>query len=588
MAPSTTAPAQPKRRQSCDRCHGQKLRCIRTGESETGACNRCIRQGAQCVYSSSLPKGRPSMYRLAETNNANAAAAAAAAAANSNPPPPAPVSPELRRQHSAGPHASSPNASATHHTTNHNQNHNPNHNHNHNHMSTSGNLSVTDDVFAGGPMDTSNWSWLPPLNWDDMQVDSGHSGEFSQWISNSHTILNPQTDAGAALLDAFPCLLGFAGSPGHQPSSLPSPPHFSQHGHGFGGDPFDSSSTSSTSSRSMSMSMSIDPKSGPDMGIERLSQLSTRLYLLHRSSCNLAETQSSNRGRQTPLIDDAALKSVASWLVHVSANMTLLTDRQTNGMESRTTGDTLHDAFSASQNLLEILRCLQSDSVNGAFGMASAPLTTTGTDMDFWASVTHEYPQSAPATALNDQISYFEPTKSGSSSNYATPRPQQQTQASQYSNTVVRHLVSACHTLLLNVYVAVLTALQHDADLWRSNRSSGNTSPHPSSSSLDGLAGGMAGMMNSGDGTALADIRLVLVVQLCSYLIERQHQAVDLYLSPEPTPPSSLSMAHDPALTQQPTDFMGMPSTLANRDVMSDLEMEVQQRLARLRQTLRI
>lgn len=46
------------KRQSCDRCHKQKLRCLRS-DGESGACERCTRLKTQCVYSSSLPKGRP-------------------------------------------------------------------------------------------------------------------------------------------------------------------------------------------------------------------------------------------------------------------------------------------------------------------------------------------------------------------------------------------------------------------------------------------------------------------------------------------------------------------------------------------------
>lgn len=61
----------PPRRQSCDRCHGQKLRCTRTSDSETGPCVRCIRQRAECTYSSSLPKGRRSMYRLPESTSSD-------------------------------------------------------------------------------------------------------------------------------------------------------------------------------------------------------------------------------------------------------------------------------------------------------------------------------------------------------------------------------------------------------------------------------------------------------------------------------------------------------------------------------------
>ncbi|KAF3768883.1 hypothetical protein M406DRAFT_327298 [Cryphonectria parasitica EP155] len=45
-------------RLACDRCHGQKLRCIR-GSLPTGACQRCIKAKAMCQYSSPLRLGRP-------------------------------------------------------------------------------------------------------------------------------------------------------------------------------------------------------------------------------------------------------------------------------------------------------------------------------------------------------------------------------------------------------------------------------------------------------------------------------------------------------------------------------------------------
>ena len=54
---------QPKR-QSCDRCHAQKLRCSRQGSGDPRLCTRCFRQNAECVYSTPLPKGRPSTHRL--------------------------------------------------------------------------------------------------------------------------------------------------------------------------------------------------------------------------------------------------------------------------------------------------------------------------------------------------------------------------------------------------------------------------------------------------------------------------------------------------------------------------------------------
>ncbi len=65
---STTPPPPPSppQRQSCDRCHKQKLRCTRENNSNGGGCDRCFRKRVQCVYSFSLPKGRPSPYRLTD------------------------------------------------------------------------------------------------------------------------------------------------------------------------------------------------------------------------------------------------------------------------------------------------------------------------------------------------------------------------------------------------------------------------------------------------------------------------------------------------------------------------------------------
>lgn len=177
-------------------------------------------------------------------------------------------------------------------------------------------------------------------------------------------------------------------------------------------------------------------------------------------------------------------------------NLLFRPNRRNPALETTTTGDTLHEAFSASHHLLEILRCLQVNVVNGTSPLTSTVSTSTSTStggahLDFWASIT---PQSAQSTSTsNENTSYFEQGKGPSS--YARP-------LSQYSNTVVRHLVIACHTLLLNIYVAVLVALQYDADLWSSCLPAGNAD-------ADAYV----------DAAALADIRLVLTVQLCSYLI---------------------------------------------------------------------
>lgn len=112
------------------------------------------------------------------------------------------------------------------------------------------------------------------------------------------------------------------------------------------------------------------------------------------------------------------------------------------------------------------------------------------------------------------------------------------------ADDITRHLIRACEALLLETYAAVLTALQHEA--------------YPG---------------DTVSATALGNVRLVLVVQLCSYLIERQHQAVGHCLIPATVQKHNL-----PGLMQS-----GNPET----ECLKDLKAQVQQKLARLRQMLR-
>ncbi|KAG6995811.1 hypothetical protein G7Y79_00041g077630 [Physcia stellaris] len=218
-------------------------------------------------------------------------------------------------------------------------------------------------------------------------------------------------------------------------------------------------------------------------------------------------------------------------------------DETTRTPSQTSAGNILHGAFSASYHLLEILRCEQADSAANISSPTPNPSTSaspaaSGSHVDSRTDIPYESVRS-PSTTDGGSI-YFERRKRSSS--FARS-------SSEYSNAAVRHLVIACHTLLLNVYVAVLIALQYDVDQW--------SVCHPAGS--DNASGCKEPM-------ALADIRLVMAVQLCSYLFERQHRAVDLYLSPPSSPAAST----------------------ANREVIDDLKMEVEQRLARLRQGLRI
>ncbi|KAI9736194.1 MAG: hypothetical protein M1834_001079 [Cirrosporium novae-zelandiae] len=50
-------PTAQKRRSACDRCHSQKLRCLK--QPGNGNCDRCLKLGAQCIFSPSMRGFRP-------------------------------------------------------------------------------------------------------------------------------------------------------------------------------------------------------------------------------------------------------------------------------------------------------------------------------------------------------------------------------------------------------------------------------------------------------------------------------------------------------------------------------------------------
>jgi hypothetical protein len=223
------------------------------------------------------------------------------------------------------------------------------------------------------------------------------------------------------------------------------------------------------------------------------------------------------------MLNDTAFKPVAAWLAHVSSDM-LFSDSQNHPapVEAPRLGDVIHNAFAASHQLLEILRCLRVDLAAQGGGKG-----------------------------LN-----------------------------QYSSIVVGHLVMACHGLLLSIYVIVLIALQLDADLLLRATSDTDSSGFGFGSSA---------------ASPLADIRMVSVVHLCSYLVERQSEAVKQCLTPlSNSSPARSSHQQDPREPLSPGGLLGSAapglsfSMNCGQNMMSDLEMEVHQRLSRLRMILRI
>lgn len=426
--------------------------------------------------------------------------------------------------------------------------------------------STNEHSSLAGLMDTSmseimsTWPQTETLSWDDTQLEV-------DWISHDPC----HVDNRLASVDAF----GDDGSAREEPDP-PSPtqpprptsrchPHTYAHGQPGGGalEKQDGSSRSN-------MNKSIESEGGgggtmnmlrdkcmswPSLVIAQLSQLSTRLSSLRYSSYTLAKAAelSSCRlpnGRQTPLIDTAAFDSVAAWLAyghdsaHTNANPSLHAPAECGGhcpnpaLETKATDGhgILHDVFSASDRLLETLRDLQAKNTVESFNSSAATSATT--------------PSAAPSGQSSVYLGLTKGPWSGSQQHCNNTRQ------------IIRHLVMACGTLLLEIYMAVLIALQHDA--------------------YHGIS------VNT---TALGDVRLVLVVQLCSYFIDRQQQAVDLCLAPQ-TPLSPLSVngrfpqKSDLSGSQQP-NLPGLVLNTADIEVLSDLKSQVQQKLAHLRQTLR-
>lgn len=265
----------------------------------------------------------------------------------------------------------------------------------------------------------------------------------------------------------------------------------------------------------------------------QLSQLVARLQSKYRTSCALmqkcglipevAGVSGSGSSPKTTgaLFDDRAFRSMASWLLQMPTLHDLAGTCPTQRDAPPSLGDMLSSAFVGSHQLLDIVR-----------GLARA-----GSDAIL-------PPAQRTAATMTPG--------SGSAGGYAA--------------TVTRHLILACHSLILSVYVLLLAALQHDAQL------------------LHG-GGGAAGGDKS---AALVEIRLVSIVQLCAYLIKQQDQAMAAYVGGggEGEAPPPFLDNHNMLMTPKATDG----AACGGRDVLpgNNPMMEVQERLAQLRTTLQV
>lgn len=478
MAETNPAPL----RQSCDRCHGQKLRCSRPSGSDTGACNRCLRQGAQCIYSSTLARGRPYTNRRRRTS---ATASSPKSTLNSGSVGGGSI---IR-----GSHANSwPSETHTHWTNN--------------------DLDGKEyDMESMGQMESQA-----------ITLDNASGQEFGAF-----TDIFPGLDVHMSNVDmefGWPAAIQSYSNNGMTEKSSPRvPPQLQTSlptkivGHG-----------------------ASDSIYSADVGIAQLSQLTTSLEPMYLSSCALSESIS-RQGQDTfarPLFDEHAFMTAATWSFAPDSSLPPASPIASKVRE--TPGKVLNDAFSAMYSLLQILGRRNSS------GLVTRTVSTDGEiDPDFDCRL-----EQGTSTNTMDR----------------TSPAGVQTPGRQYANTAVRHLVIACHTLILNICVALLVALQQDADLLSSHPPY-STSSSNSPSRIEPAESGA----DSTTDHILVNMRLVMVVQLTSYLVDRLRKTVDSFLASQNHSNSSSSASSPKSSNQGPN---------------ADLEMDVHERLVRLRQTL--
>ncbi|KAH7010818.1 uncharacterized protein B0I36DRAFT_356430 [Microdochium trichocladiopsis] len=320
-------------------------------------------------------------------------------------------------------------------------------------------------------------------------------------------------------------------------------------------------------------------------GISQLSQLTMRLAQLYQSNETLNETvrMSYRRGSvghdgyvRSPLVDDGVFKLVSAWLSDLSSKATPRTSFDPPAPPVGSTdvlGAVLCGVFTASGDLLEILRSLMPPSDP----WSAPPAHNCSMSSDFNSLATAPNGATAQPKPQPHQKHYVQ---TASVSSQATIK-----------NPVIRHLLMACHTMLLTIYDFVLIALESDADLCGLNTPSLSSSPadlmlgtslgstRSSSNGGFGLGGGPCGGI-----APLSDIRLVMVLQLCSYLINRQHQSMTTYLSAvsaltDGQYPSSSPMMSSSASWQQ-------MSIDGDRESVTQLMSNVQARMSQLLRTL--
>lgn len=484
-------------RQSCDRCHSQKVRCTRSDSSKTDDCDRCLRKGSQCVYSSSLPKGRPSLCRRLPDMPSTASSDI-------------PIQPYPRDQQRQDSSESPP------------------------------------FVFVG-EADAENTLDIEMSSYDgafDTTCPVGNIPDFySNWWQQDDLSDNMQSGAPRVpfyLDQALETLLS--------PSSLSSSENHR-------------SSLSSGVSTGANSVTSVEGSKARDCGRSRQSSKSSRSSRTDKNSCdnlmaNLSELSirssqllcfsrtflagaldpSQSAKSQDPSIQvqqsiAVVFKSINAWLIHGSAKTDIADSTLRVNLCGANSPDLLQHVFSASNHLIEILCQLRS----------TAEQNPT--------------PRSITATFPSSRLG-----QGGSRTN----RSEATTPKGAQDYSVVLHLALVCATLLLNKYMAVLTAFQRCADILQA--------------ALPDASESLAEPRQEMDGGSRAHMQLVSVVQLCSYYIGRQNQALA----------AIMEICKDKDSYRTPMSREDDLRQSVSFSAIRELKSEVEQHLKQLQQCLQI
>lgn len=524
-------------RQSCDRCHRQKLRCERLDDSDTAACSRCLRRDSPCVYSYSLPKGRPNQHRHSATSHKHSSivndtkfgskidsktnfksttrpfskrSADTLASSDSSLPAITSCKKSLNAAVEADKRTKPP-------------------------LQTDGLYSQSDDAeqveiprFCSQPaksLTSHTAPWLEELEWGnarlrpegsnrienpDGSLSSNHleqsisSGAFLPQHPEFH---NEQWETDATtLIDNCPSF--------HNPGVDQELLHLNN---------MEMDGQDAIIAR-MNETTSMDTN-GHESEIARLLGLSTRLYPLHNSAHALVDSTMTPTSMPclgiSPKSDlsmyQALLQSLGSLggcetRAHATGNRTAPDLSNVIGI--------LQETMLASYTFLEILNRFQTDA-NAQSTFGYSPLLT---------------PISTPSSPGELSCSNM-------------------TMVSHAPSSVARHLIMACYEMLLSVYTAVFGVMQRNAE--------SATSPN--------YTVGLNDAKGRRDAQILPELPLVMTVEMCAYIISHQKQSFDSYLMRY----EHISDSSDPAgSTKAPPP--------------SALEMKMRDELARLRLTLRI